>query len=485
MWDFLEAGGDSLGDMDLGLDFSGYGPYDYDTSIDALGGLDYGSMGDAGYNVGEGMGGWDSVDRWDPANGYVPTTGYSPTLGDLASTGLGMAGNYLMKNNGANALKVASGLYDMYSKNKIAKQLAQPLQVLNNQYAPGSPEANAMRQAIERRDAAGGRRSQYGTRETELAGQLAQQRSNVLNSPGYLNMNAAYASAKHGGLNSLFRLGGDILSDGKNFANGGQVRNRNIYREIPPIPDPMTQPNEMQRRVMEVMHPRVAGGVSAGGDNQAGPDGSFGSLGTFGGLAASTAMGALGLGPGPGPMGIANAISIGTTGQTLGANLGDVIGNTLGEMGIGTFGNTGTTIGNAVANADALNDGFFGDMSNADPADAAANQGLGGFGGEGAIGGSVGNVGGVNGSAGEGMGGSGTGEGGVARNGGKIMRTANGGSRAVVGGKIPGHDLQGEDDVPINVSGGEYVIPTDVVDAVGHEFFDTLNKLFHKPIRRN
>lgn len=51
------------------------------------------------------------------------------------------------------------------------------------------------------------------------------------------------------------------------------------------------------------------------------------------------------------------------------------------------------------------------------------------------------------------------------------------------GGLVPGHDREGEDDVNINVSGGEVIIPTDVVDAMGAEFFDAIIELFHKPVK--
>ena len=63
--------------------------------------------------------------------------------------------------------------------------------------------------------------------------------------------------------------------------------------------------------------------------------------------------------------------------------------------------------------------------------------------------------------------------------GGTIM--ANGG-QVGRGGEIPdqSHDPEGKaDDILIHVSGGEYVIPKSVVDAVGPEFFDNLVSKFH------
>lgn len=50
------------------------------------------------------------------------------------------------------------------------------------------------------------------------------------------------------------------------------------------------------------------------------------------------------------------------------------------------------------------------------------------------------------------------------------------------GGKIPGKDTQGKDNINIHVSGGEYVIPEDVVSKLGVDYFDKLKAAFHTPI---
>lgn len=64
----------------------------------------------------------------------------------------------------------AMGLYDANRQRRRAKEQAQELSGL---YGPNSPYAQQMRQRMERQDAAAGRRSQYGTRETELAAKMA------------------------------------------------------------------------------------------------------------------------------------------------------------------------------------------------------------------------------------------------------------------------------------------------------------------------
>ena len=59
------------------------------------------------------------------------------------------------------------------------------LNQLDQLFTPESPYAQEARRQMERKDAAAGRRSQYGTRETELAANMAKQRLATLTSPAY------------------------------------------------------------------------------------------------------------------------------------------------------------------------------------------------------------------------------------------------------------------------------------------------------------
>ena len=68
---------------------------------------------------------------------------------------------------------------------KLREDSRAALTQLDQLFTPDSPYAKEARRQMERKDAAAGRRSQYGTRETELAAQLAKQRSSVLTSPAY------------------------------------------------------------------------------------------------------------------------------------------------------------------------------------------------------------------------------------------------------------------------------------------------------------
>ena len=117
-------------------------------------------------------------------------------------------------------VQLASGLYDMYAKNQMAgaqrDQYNQMNARVNNMYAPGSPEYNLMKQEMERKDAAAGRNSQYGTRATELAGKIAGLKTNAL-LQAQTGQNALFQSSmnnRYSGLNSLFAQYGKANAPG-------------------------------------------------------------------------------------------------------------------------------------------------------------------------------------------------------------------------------------------------------------------------------
>lgn len=86
------------------------------------------------------------------------------SFGDWAGLGAGLYAGYQgMRDTGS----MLGGLQDLYSQN--------------------SPYATAMRQQLERRDAAAGRRSQYGNREVELQAKLAQLASGQIPAMSQLN----------------------------------------------------------------------------------------------------------------------------------------------------------------------------------------------------------------------------------------------------------------------------------------------------------
>lgn len=120
-------------------------------------------------------------------NGTTPT-GLPSGLGSL----LGAAGGLL------------GGINDYKNSKEDSEWWKGQLDTLMGMYKPGTPEAELMRQKMEARDAATGRRSQYGQRENELAASLADRRSQIMTSAGYQNMANAYRNRSSQDLNGLF-----------------------------------------------------------------------------------------------------------------------------------------------------------------------------------------------------------------------------------------------------------------------------------------
>ena len=98
-----------------------------------------------------------------PTVGGMMPRGASSGMGYGESTGRGGAGG-----------SVLGGLAALYGYNQASKGLNSQINGLQGLYGQNSPYAQTLRQQLERKDAAAGRRSQYGPREVELQARLAQ-----------------------------------------------------------------------------------------------------------------------------------------------------------------------------------------------------------------------------------------------------------------------------------------------------------------------
>lgn len=97
---------------------------------------------------------------------------------------------------GFNVEGLAGGLAQLYAASQAnsglkgasgANQAVQDqISSLSNMYSPNSPYAQQLRQTLERKDAAAGRRSQYGPREVQLMAALADKQAGVADSIGRL-----------------------------------------------------------------------------------------------------------------------------------------------------------------------------------------------------------------------------------------------------------------------------------------------------------
>jgi hypothetical protein len=121
-------------------------------------------------------------------NGILNTIGqYAPNtasaLGNLGKNTIGsMVGNAATGGNkggqgGMNPGNILSSLFQMYQGNQYQDSIKELYGQLSSQFGPDSAYAKQMRQQLDRRDAAAGRRSQYGPREVELQAKLAENQS--------------------------------------------------------------------------------------------------------------------------------------------------------------------------------------------------------------------------------------------------------------------------------------------------------------------
>lgn len=166
-----------------------------------------------------GEGGLGNFNNWSTnvpsINNLNSPMGNTSAFGDLWNKFKGGPFGQLFQpggNGGYNPLiKAGAGLAGtIYMSNRDKKRYENQMGLINNQvaglqqmFSPNSPYAQNMRRQMERADAAGGRRSQYGTRETQLAGNLATQQAGVnqnlaqlYSSPGYTGLNQGISSAE-------------------------------------------------------------------------------------------------------------------------------------------------------------------------------------------------------------------------------------------------------------------------------------------------
>lgn len=113
-------------------------------------------------------------------------------------------------------LNTGGNLAGIWSANQAYDDVRDLQKELTGMYGPESPYAAQLRQQLDRRDAAAGRRSQYGPREVELQSNLAQQTSkNMLALAGLYKDAAGYRNQMvNNGLQGLSGLFGGGTSGG-------------------------------------------------------------------------------------------------------------------------------------------------------------------------------------------------------------------------------------------------------------------------------
>jgi hypothetical protein len=117
------------------------------------------------------------------AGGYIGSqVGKGAMGGSPAYSGPGPEGS---KDSGAGQL--LTGLGVLYQHNQNQKDIGGQIKNLSSMYGPNSSYAKVMEQQLARRDAASGRRSQYGPRSVELQAALAN--ANSRNAPTLMGLN--------------------------------------------------------------------------------------------------------------------------------------------------------------------------------------------------------------------------------------------------------------------------------------------------------
>lgn len=109
-----------------------------------------------------------------------------PGAGNLLATGdKAMSEGNGLFGSGLTGQDLMQGLQTLYGMSQANKGIGQTAKTLGNMYGQNSPYAEELRKQLQRRDAASGRRSQYGPREVELQAKLAGQYSQ--NAPHLMN----------------------------------------------------------------------------------------------------------------------------------------------------------------------------------------------------------------------------------------------------------------------------------------------------------
>lgn len=108
----------------------------------------------------------------------------------------GLGGMYMGQQANKTNQALQSGLNA--NNNQSQQVFQQQMQTLNDMYRQDGPYAQQLRQQMERKDAAGGRRSQYGPREVELQAKLAEMQSR--NADNIMRANSQNQQLRQGGL---------------------------------------------------------------------------------------------------------------------------------------------------------------------------------------------------------------------------------------------------------------------------------------------
>lgn len=190
------------------------------SQLGSIGGL--ASMYNPDTGVGDALGA--SLGQTMPVGMDFASPDFTAALGNQVGGGdlMGTLQNFVEKATTGPGGQLTKGLLggigaykDYRGARKAQKAFQGQLDRLDQLYAPDSPYAKQMEKTLARRDAARGRRSQYGPRAQELASNLTQNQANIWNSPQYnqmlgaVNQSAVPWGSAFGAANNIMKgLGG-------------------------------------------------------------------------------------------------------------------------------------------------------------------------------------------------------------------------------------------------------------------------------------
>lgn len=238
-WGSIGQGSTTMGDFATGASSSFGGLDSAGSALSNFDGLS--SLGGGSTAVNQGFSGFGGLSGGDPLGEFISTLPQSSTEGGQAAVGgaapgatqgggfmnqiglggvadamAGMQNGTMNLSQAAQAAqksplmqtlmgagKLYSGYQDYRSAQDARQAYADNVKSLQQLYSPNSAYAQQARKAMERRDAARGRNSQYGPRETQLAALLADKQAQVMSGPGYLSQLGA-SKQRGAGLGGLF-----------------------------------------------------------------------------------------------------------------------------------------------------------------------------------------------------------------------------------------------------------------------------------------
>ena len=144
-------------------------------------------------------------------------------------------GNFALNNVG----DLASMLYGFYNNRRQQKALGQQAAGLQSLYGQNSPYAKQLRNTLNAKAAATGRRSNVAGRETQLQAMLADRAASM--APTLMQLNQARGSLKNNNMNMLLqganKMGlfsglGNLFKDQNPYSNYSMLNNTSDYNTL-------------------------------------------------------------------------------------------------------------------------------------------------------------------------------------------------------------------------------------------------------------